>query len=273
MFETTVLDPVLAPDYAPKGRLLQVGGVSHRYSRSGPLVLDNISLSIGVGEAVGLIGESGSGKTTLAKVILGTVRPQAGNVGFDGQELSVFHARQARLFRRSGAIQYVFQDPMGSLDPEWSVFASIEEPLFMQGEKNAERRRAQVEQAFARVGLPAELLTRLPAQLSGGQRQRVVIARALVSQPRLLIADEPVSALDASARAHVLELFSVLRRDSGLAQLFISHDLGSVAALVDRIVVLRHGRIVEIGPPQQIIRHPAHPYTRELVQAAPRLRR
>lgn len=264
--------PTAAP--AP-GRLLQAEGlrVAYGHLRAAHTVLEDVSLAISAGEAVGLIGESGSGKTTLAKVILGAVRPQAGTVGFDGLELSQLNGRQARAFRRSGAIQYVFQDPLGSLDPEWTVSRSVEEPLFMQGEADAAARRARVEEAFSRVGLAPALLERLPAQLSGGQRQRVAIARALVSRPRLLIADEPVSALDASARAHVLELFGALRRDAGLAQLFISHDLGSVAALVDRIVVLCQGRIVESGSPQQIIRAPVHPYTRALVQAAPRLRR
>lgn len=255
--------------------LLQVRDLQVSYGRFGAAhrVLDNVSLNIAAGEAVGLIGESGSGKTTLAKVVLGALRPQSGSVGFDGRDLSGLSARELRRFRRGGAIQYVFQDPLGSLDPEWSVFRSIEEPLHMQGVADVEERRRRVREAYDRVGLPAGLLDRLPAQLSGGQRQRVVIARALVCRPRLLIADEPVSALDASARAHVLDLFATLRRDAGLAQLFISHDLGSVAGLVDRIVVLRQGRIVESGSPAQIIRAPVHPYTRELVQAAPRLRR
>jgi len=247
--------------------------VAYGHLRGGPPVLAELSLSIGAGEAIGLIGESGSGKTTLARTILGAVTPQSGRITFEGRDITALGRSEARQFRRGGAIQYVFQDPLGSLDPEWTIFRSIEEPLHMQQVTSPAERQARVEQALDHVGLRRELLGRLPAQLSGGQRQRVAIARALVSRPRLLIADEPVSALDASARAHVLDLFGKLRQDHGLAQLFISHDLGSVASLVDRIVVLRYGHIVESGPPEQVIRHPFHPYTRQLLEAAPRLRR
>jgi ABC-type glutathione transport system ATPase component len=253
--------------------LLQVENLfaSYRKERTVKSVLANLSLTVSPGEAVGVIGESGSGKTTLARVILGLVPAQKGRVLFDGVTLTEQSPREKRRFRRSGAIQYVFQDPLGSLDPDWSVFQSIEEALTLQGIDTKTDRTRTVLDTAAKVGLDRELLARRPAQLSGGQRQRVAIARALATNPQLLIADEPVSALDSTSRVHILELFASLRSELRIAQLFISHDLGSVAALVDRIVVLYKGVIVEQGAPADIINNPSHDYTKRLIAAAPRL--
>lgn len=266
------MNEIHAPEAGP---LLSIRGLSVSYDRArhGKPVLNDFSLDVAPGEAVGVVGESGSGKTTLAKAILGAAPCQSGSITFAGQEIARLSAGARRTLRRAGAIQYVFQDPLASLDPQWSVWRCIEEMLLLQGAPSRLPDAERIGQALDRVGLSRDLLARLPGELSGGQRQRVVIARALVSEPRLLIADEPVSALDASARSHVLSLFADLRSQSGIAQLFISHDLGSVASLVNRIVVLHGGQIVESGPPSQVIGHPVHPYTRDLVRAAPRLRR
>jgi ABC-type glutathione transport system ATPase component len=254
--------------------LLRVEGLSVWYPGkrfTGP-VLSDLSLSLAHGETIGIIGESGSGKTTLARVILGLLPVRYGTLQFEGISLSEQSRTEKVMFRRSGAIQYVFQDPLGSLDPQWSVYRSIEEPLLLQGVAPRERREEIILEAAENVDLSRDLLDRVPARLSGGQRQRVAIARALVSNPKLLISDEPVSALDSTSRVHILELFASLRSRLKIAQLFISHDLGSVASLVDRIVVLYRGSIVEEGRPAEVIGNPQHDYTRQLLAAAPRLR-
>lgn len=253
--------------------LLELDGIGLAWRQRGRVqpVLTDVSFRLRPGEVVGLIGESGSGKTTLARVILGMVAPDVGAMRFDGGNRIGLSARAIRDFRRSGAIQYVAQDPLGSLDPGWTAGQSIAEPLRIRGTHPAQI-PAAVARACTHAGLPADLLDRRPHALSGGQRQRVVIARALVCEPRLLVADEPVSALDASVRARVLDYFAQLRGQLSVAQIFISHDLGSVASLVDRILVLYRGRIVEDGPTAQVIGAPQHAYTRALLAAAPRLR-
>lgn len=253
------------------GVVLDVYGLSVRYRR-GPAArhaLRDASLTVAAGETVGLIGETGSGKSTLARAVVGLVRPTAGRITVAGEEVTRYSARQWRALRRRGVVQYVFQDPLRSLDPDLTVADSLVEPLLIQGRP----RREALEQARAyldRVHLDPALLTRLPGELSGGQRQRVTLARALVTQPRLILLDEPVSALDSANRVQALEILKELRQ-SGAALLFISHDLGSVAGVADRIAVLYQGQIVETGPARDVINRPRHAYTRLLVSSAPTL--
>jgi ABC-type glutathione transport system ATPase component len=241
-------------------------GLGRRRSR----VLDGVSLTVSGGEAVGVIGETGSGKTTLARAVLGLVPFPRGRVVIDGQDVSKARARQWRDLRRAGVVQYVFQDSLRSLDPDLAVGKSLAEPLLIQGVPRAEA-DARARAFLDRVHLDAELLDRLPGALSGGQRQRVAVARALVTEPKLIILDEPVSALDSANRVLVLEILKNLR-ESAVALVFISHDLGSVAGLTDRIAVLYQGELVEVGPTRSVINHPQHVYTRLLVDSAPTLR-
>jgi ABC-type glutathione transport system ATPase component len=249
--------------------VLEITGLNVHY-RSVHALRD-ATLSVAPGETVGLIGETGSGKSTLARAVLGLVRPSAGRIAVAGEEVTGYSARQWRAQRRRGVVQYVFQDPLRSLDPDLTVQDSIIEPLLIQGRS----RREAVEKArayIARVHLDEELLSRLPGELSGGQRQRVAVARALVTDPAVIILDEPVSALDSANRVRTLEFLKELR-DSGAALLFISHDLGSVAGVADRIVVLYRGEIVEQGSVRAVVNAPNHPYTRLLIRSAPTLRR
>ncbi|WP_341954802.1 ABC transporter ATP-binding protein [Microbacterium sp. LWH13-1.2] len=234
-------------------------------------VLDRISLTVRPGEVVGVVGESGSGKTTLAKAVLRAVDTSGGSrLLVDGRDVTRLRGGALRTWRRGGAVQYVFQDPLRSLDPGVRVADSIVEGLRIAGTPapDAARRRAE---ALAAVGLDEELITRLPAGLSGGQRQRAAIARALVVEPRLLLLDEPVSALDAASRDRVVQALIALRDSRGaeLAMLVISHDIGSLAAMSDRLVVLDRGRIVEDGPTRRVISRPEHPYTRLLIDSVP----
>ncbi|WP_144631044.1 ABC transporter ATP-binding protein [Bordetella genomosp. 13] len=248
--------------------VLRVEQLSVAYRGAAP-VLRDLDLNLAAGEVVGLIGETGSGKTTLARAILGLVRPQQGRIWFQDRDISSLAPRHLRKFRRSGSIQYVFQDPLQSLDPDFTIFESLAEGLRVAGITAADVLRKAVEDALADVQLTADFADHYPAEISGGQRQRVVIARALIRKPAMLILDEPVSALDASNRIKLLKLFKDLSAGRGITQLFISHDLGSVAGISDRIVVLYRGRIVESGTPAQVLNDPQHPYTRLLVRSAP----
>jgi len=233
-------------------------------------VLDGVSLSVSNGEAVGLIGETGSGKSTFARAVVGLVPFSRGRIVIDGQDISQAKARQWRDLRRRGVVQYVFQDPLRSLDPDLTAGQSIVEPLLIQGISSTEA-DARARAFLDRVRLDPELLDRLPGELSGGQRQRVSVARALVTEPKLIMLDEPVSALDSSNRVQVLEILKGLR-EAGVGLVFISHDLGSVAGLTDRIAVLYQGELVEVGPTRSIINNPQHVYTRLLIDSAPTLR-
>jgi ABC-type glutathione transport system ATPase component len=257
---------------APARPVLDVTGLEVHYGarRSRRRALRDVSLSVAPGETVGLIGETGSGKSTLARTVLGLVRATAGSVVLDGEDVTAHGPRQWRDLRRRGVVQYVFQDPLRSLDPDLTVEASLTEPLLVRGVARQEA-VARVRAFLPRVRLPADLLGRLPGELSGGQRQRIAVARALVTEPRLVILDEPVSALDSANRVQVLEILKELRA-TGVALVFISHDLGSVAGIADRVAVLYRGELVEVGAARDVVGRPEHPYTRLLVGSAPTLR-
>jgi ABC-type glutathione transport system ATPase component len=233
-------------------------------------VLRGVDLQVAPGEIVGVIGETGSGKTTLARSVVGLVKPNAGSIRYEQTELTTLgDGRRRRAFRRSGAIQLVFQDPLRSLDPAVRVAQTVTEGLAVRGRLSAEARRAEAERALALVGLGPELLERVPSDISGGQRQRVAIARALVMRPRLILLDEPVSALDASNRGAMLRTLGDLRDELGAALVIVSHDLTSMAGVVDRVIVLYEGAVVEQGPAERVFAEPEHEYTRLLLAAAP----
>jgi oligopeptide/dipeptide ABC transporter ATP-binding protein len=231
-------------------------------------VLSGVNLHVNAGEIVGIVGETGSGKTTLARAIVGFVKPRRGRVLFDGVAISGLRGRALRAHRRRGGVQYMFQDPLRSLDPDLTVERIVGEGLAIRGDA-PDVIRLSVIDALAQVGLDASLMGRDPGQISGGQRQRVSIARALAAGPRLLICDEPVSALDASNRNHVLNLLSELRGSLNLPIIIISHDLNSLAAIADRVVVLYRGKIVEDGPIDKVFAAPRHPYTALLIASTP----
>lgn len=256
------------PESGYQGPALEFDGVSVDYGQV--RVLDQISLTVRSGEVVGVVGESGSGKTTLARTVLRAVAPSAGHVRVAGRDITRLHGRALRDWRRSGAAQYVFQDPLRSLDPGVTVGDSIREGLRIARVPTADARR-RLDTALQTVDLDDELIRRLPSGLSGGQRQRAAIARALVVEPRLLVLDEPVSALDAASRDRVVRALIALRdqRGSSLAMLVISHDVGSLAAMSDRLIVLNQGHIVEDGPTRRVVAQPEHPYTRRLIDSVP----
>ncbi len=232
--------------------------------------LDGVSLELAAGEMLALVGESGSGKSTLLNQVAGLETPTGGEIRFDGRDLGAMSPRERRALRRE--IQVVFQDPYESLDPRDTIGEIVAEPLDVHGlAKDTADRRARVVAALGEVGLePADrFVDRRPGELSGGQRQRVAIASALVAQPRLLLADEPVSMLDVSVRAEVLNLLARLRRERGIAVLLVTHDLATAAAVADRIAVLYLGRVVESGPAREVLAAPVHPYTRALRDANP----
>ncbi|MGW0683842.1 ABC transporter ATP-binding protein [Streptomyces sp. NPDC002754] len=231
--------------------------------------LREVSLSVAPGETLGLIGETGSGKSTLARAVLGLVPATSGTITVGGVDVTAHSRRQWRGLRRRGVIQYVFQDPLRSLDPDLTIEESLSEPLRVGGVPRAETAE-RIREYLERVRLSVELLSRLPGELSGGQRQRVAVARALVTRPRLVILDEPVSALDSANRVQILEILKELRAD-GTALVFISHDLGSVAGVADRVAVLYRGELVETGATDTVVNEPRHPYTRLLLGSAPTL--
>jgi len=253
--------------------LLDIGAIDVHYGkrRNKRQVLSSVSLQVRAGEIVGLIGESGSGKSTVARAIIGLAQVTAGQITVAGNEVTKFRSNQWRSFRRRGFVQYVFQDPLRSLDGDQLIGDSIAEPLRITRAGSRAEIDQRVKEYAAKVRLDEELLSRFPAEISGGQRQRAAVARALVTEPKLLILDEPVSALDAANRVQVLGGFAGLRSD-GIAMLYISHDLGSVAGICDRTAVLYQGQIVEYGPTAEIVKNPQHPYTRLLVGSAPTLR-
>ena len=249
--------------------LLSVENLHTRYVSRGRTVaaVDGVSLSVAAGETVGLVGESGCGKSTLGKTILRLVDPAEGSIRIAGQEIATLGQRALAPLRRH--MQMVFQDPYGSLKPRQTVGTLLETPLKVHGMGSRRECRAQVLDMLSRVGLPGDAAERYPHEFSGGQRQRIGIARALVLKPQLVICDEPVSALDLSIQAQILNLLVGLKHDLGLSYLFISHDLSVVRYFADRVLVMYLGRIVESADYATLWRAPRHPYTRALLSAVP----
>lgn len=229
--------------------------------------VDHISFDIYPGETLALVGESGSGKSTTGRSLLRLIQANAGDITFNGQRIDRLHGSQLNPIRRD--IQYIFQDPYASLDPRQTVESAIIEPLMVHKVMSRSKARVLARQLLERVGLMADHASRYPHQFSGGQRQRICIARALALKPKLIIADEAVSALDVSVQAQIINLLIDLQRETGIAFLFISHDMAVVERISHRVAVLHAGRIVEIGPRQQVLADPQHPYTRNLMAAVP----
>ncbi|GAA2078243.1 ATP-binding cassette domain-containing protein [Microbacterium hatanonis] len=229
-------------------------------------VLHGVSLEVAAGETVGLVGESGSGKTTIGRAVLGLVRPSGGSIRFEGQEISGLQGRARRAL--SDHIQVVFQDPYTSLNPSMTIGEILAEPLVVQGATGKDA-RSRVRALLDQVGLPSDAIDRLPREFSGGQRQRVAIARALAPKPKIIVCDEPVSALDLSTQATVMELFVEIQRATGVSYLFVSHDLSVIRHISHRVAVLYRGDLVETGDAPTVTSVPTHPYTQRLLLAAP----
>jgi oligopeptide/dipeptide ABC transporter ATP-binding protein len=233
--------------------------------------VNDVSFSIASGEVLGLVGESGSGKTTTGRCIIRLTEPTGGRVLFAGTDITHMSRRKLRAVRRG--MQPIFQDPFGSLNPRMTVGRILATPLRIHEPSMSRRTRSErVAEALSLVGLPTDATDRFPHEFSGGQRQRIGIARALIMQPRFVVADEPVSALDVSVQAQIVNLLEQLRKTFGLAMLFVSHDLAVVGHISDRIAVMYLGRIVEMGPATTVLASPAHPYTEALVSAVPVIR-
>ncbi|MBI4217086.1 MAG: ATP-binding cassette domain-containing protein [Chloroflexi bacterium] len=255
--------------------LLELQGLQKHYPVGGglftPLVgvvraVDGVSFAIGEGETLGLVGESGCGKSTLGRLVLRLEHPTAGHALFRGRDIFRLQGLELKGFRRQ--VQMIFQDPQSSLDPRMTVGDSVGEALLIHGMQVGKERGERVEELFLKVGLEREHIHRYPHEFSGGQKQRVGIARALATSPRLLVADEPVSALDLSIQAQILNLMKDLQEDLGLSYLFIAHDLGVIRYVANRVAVMYLGKIVELSRKEEVFSFPLHPYTEALLSAA-----
>ena len=244
-----------------------VGGEALWRAQREITAVDGVSLEVRRGQVLALVGESGCGKTSLARAVSGLIAPRSGGVFLDGQDVTGFPGSLGSQAR--AAVQMVFQDPFDSLNPRKTVYATLVQPLRIHGIVPAQGLRAEVLRLLGLVGLPATAMDRYPHEFSGGQRQRIGIARAIAPRPRLLIADEAVSALDVSIRAQLLALLARLKRELDLSVLFITHDLAVVRSFADRVAVMYLGRLVEEGPVERVFRSPLHPYTRALLAATP----
>jgi ABC-type glutathione transport system ATPase component len=253
----------LKKSYAPGAGVFAANG---RGSRA--VAVNGVSFSVAAGETFAVVGESGCGKTTLARMLLRLIEPDSGDIEFDGQDLLALRGETLRRKRRQ--MQMIFQDPFASLNARMRVGEIVGEPLAIhEPELSRAERRARVAAMLNRVGLGEDALARYPHEFSGGQRQRIGIARALIFRPKLIVADEPVSALDVSVGAQVLLLLQELQQEFGLTYIFISHSLPVVAQVATQVAVMRAGKFVEVGPVEQILHRPQHAYTRELLAAVP----
>ncbi|ODT66638.1 MAG: peptide ABC transporter ATP-binding protein [Pelagibacterium sp. SCN 63-23] len=271
---TAPAEPATRPATSPP--LVSVTGLGKHFPVSGRgwgaparvvRAVENVNLTVGQGEVLGVVGESGSGKSTVGRLLLRLIEPTSGNVVFDGQDLGTLGPEVLRRFRRH--MQMIFQDPFASLNARMSVGDALMEPLRLHQGVAGRAARDQASELLRKVGLSPDHLNRYPRAFSGGQRQRIAIARALASSPRFIVADEPVSALDVSVQADVLNLMQNLQKELGLAVLFISHDLSVVEVITDRVMVLYLGRVMEVADTEDLYSRPAHPYTAALLQAAP----
>lgn len=253
-----------APMLAVKDLVVRYG--RGRKATASPAAVDGVSFDIAPGETVGLVGESGSGKSTIGKAILGLQKVSGGSIAYQGTDITVAGPGQRRAL--GGELRAVFQDPNSSLNPRNTVGASLMEPLKLRGAAAAEA-RSKAEDMLERVGLPRDAVDRYPSQFSGGQRQRISVARALICDPKLVVCDEAVSALDLSTQAQVLNLLADLRDERGLSYLFIAHDIAVVRFLAERVVVLYRGQVMENGPADEVTGNPRHPFTQALVAASP----
>ncbi|WP_240230783.1 ABC transporter ATP-binding protein [Devosia lacusdianchii] len=257
-------EPLLVVDdlrvHYPLGKTLFKPGLTLR-------ALDGVSFTVNRGEVVGLVGESGSGKTTLGRAVLRLVEPTSGKVHLDGQDVTALSAKALKTLR--SRMQIIFQDPYASLNPRMSVGQTLGEALMLHGIGTRKDRDQRIGELLEKVGLPANAAARFPHEFSGGQRQRIGIARALAVNPDFIVADEPVSALDVSIQAQIINLLQDLRKELGLSLLFIGHDLSVIEFLCDRVIVLYLGRVMEMGTATDLYAKPRHPYTRALLDAAP----
>jgi ABC-type glutathione transport system ATPase component len=256
------------------GPLIEVDGVTKAFARGGvfrrtlgPPAVDAVTLSVAEGETLGIVGESGSGKSTLLRMILRLVRPTSGRVLVEGQDVWALSGNDLKLLRRR--MQAVFQDPSSSFNPRQTIGRVLAAPLEVHGIGDRDLRRRRVGEVMEQVGLDPRMAQRHPHELSGGQRQRIAIARAIILKPALLLADEPTSALDVSVQAQILNLFKETRRALGLTCVFVSHNLGVIRYVADRVAVMRQGVVVETGPADRVFAAPQHEYTRALLAAVP----
>jgi peptide/nickel transport system ATP-binding protein len=250
---------------------LAVRNLSVAFGRGSKAInaVDDVSFTVPSGSIVGLVGESGSGKSTIARAVVGLQAVSGGSITIDGRELT--DLRRGSRIEHAGLVQMIFQDPFSSLNPRMTVAETLAEILALHSPQSTAARRASVDELLDLVRLRRSAASLLPSRMSGGMRQRVAIARALAARPRLIVADEITSALDASVQASVLNLLGELRRDLGLTMLFITHNLAVVRYIADQTVVLNRGRVVESGPSDALIASPAEPYTRALIAAVPRM--